>query len=108
MNDLPLYHYTNSAGYNAIRSQPVWHFLARKPPGDHPVGAYFTTLPPGTKNLAKKLRIPRSKLAYVFIFADLGDLHALDGDRGEWIFYSPADYDVAEDRQIDAGPTGLE
>jgi hypothetical protein len=108
MSALPLYHYTNSTGYNAIRSQPVWHFIALKPAGDHPVGAYFTSLPPATKNLAKKLRIPRSKLAYMFIFVDMGDLTALDGDRGDWIFYSPVDYDVNGDRQLGSGPTGLE
>jgi hypothetical protein len=31
---------------------------------------------------------------------DANDLMPLDGDRGEFIFYSPADYIVAQDRQI--------
>src|SRR5438874_4482380 len=106
MNALPLYHYTNVAGYNGIRAQPTWRFLARKPPGDRPVGAYFTCLSPDTPKLAKRLGIPRSKVAYKFVFADVNDLQSLDGGRGDWIFYSPIDYPVAEDRQIDWGPTG--
>jgi hypothetical protein len=48
-----LFHYTNEKGYKAIGSQVVWLFKASKPPGDHPKAAYFTTLPPGTKNLGK-------------------------------------------------------
>ena len=52
-------HYTNQNGWNSIRSQLNWLFRAQQPPGDHPLGAYFTTLPPSTRNLAKKLRIPR-------------------------------------------------
>lgn len=54
-----LYHYTDRDGYNAIVSQPIWRFVASQPPGDHPFGAYFTDLPPTTKNLANRLRIPR-------------------------------------------------
>ena len=108
MNALPLYHYTNTAGYNGIRAQPIWRFLARKPPGKRPVGAYFTYLSPDTPKLAKRLGIPRSKLAYMFVFADAGDLQSLDGGRGDWILYSPVDYEVTEDRQILCGPTGLE
>jgi hypothetical protein len=107
MNAVPLFHYTDSFGYNAIRAHPVWRFLARQPPGNRPVGAYFTYLPPDTPKLAKRLRIPRSKLAYVFVFADIGDLQILDGGRGDYIVYSPVDYEVVEDRQIHSGPTGL-
>jgi hypothetical protein len=102
-----LYHYTDLAGYNAIRAQPVWRFLARRPPGDRPVGAYFTDLPPDSPKLAKRLGIPRSKVEYVFVFADVGDLQSLDGGRGDWIHYSPVDYEVVRDRQIRSGATGL-
>lgn len=100
-----MHHYTNLASYNAIRASTVWRFIAGQPPGNHPFGAYFTTLPPGTPNLAKKLRIPASKLGYVFIFVDVGDLTPLPGGRGAYIFYSPIDYHVVEDRQIYHGAT---
>jgi hypothetical protein len=99
-----MHHYTDLAGYNAIRASPVWRFIASQPPGNHPFGAYFTTLPPDTPNLAKKLRIPASKLAYVFIFDDVGDLTPLPGGRGAYVFYSPVDYHVDVDRQLDSGP----
>ena len=33
-------------------SQPDWLFIAHQPPGDHPRGAYFTTLEPSAPNLA--------------------------------------------------------
>lgn len=108
MTKTPLYHYTDTSGYNAIRAEVTWRFLAQKPPGDHPIGAYFTNLHPDTPKLAKRLRIPRSKLAFEFSFADVGDLQPLDGGRGEYILYSPVDYEVPEDRQIESGSTGLE
>ena len=88
MSDLPLYHYTDSTGYNAIRAGPIWRFIAGEPPGDRPVGAYFTPLPPETPKLAKRLGIPRTKLAYVFVFGDEDELRAIDGGRGDWIVYS--------------------
>jgi hypothetical protein len=97
------HHYTNRTGYNGIRAGVVWHFHAALPPGNRPFGAYFTTLPPGTKRLASCLRIPRSKLAFVFVFDDAGDLTPLSGGRGEFIFYSPTDYDVDKPRQLYAG-----
>lgn len=100
-------HYTDKDGYDSIRSQPTWRFKAPQPPGDHPFGAYFTTLTPDTKNLAKRLGVPRRKLAYRFEFTDVGDLTPLPGDRGEYIFYSATDYDVLEDRQQFCGETGL-
>ncbi len=56
-------------------------------------------MPPGTPKLAKRLMIPRSKLEYVFTFADAGNLIPLRGDRGAWVFYSPTDYFVERDRQ---------
>jgi hypothetical protein len=68
-----------------------------------PQGAYFTTLGPGEKNLAKRLRIPKAKLEYVFCFTDGTGLKALEGGRGAFIFYSPDDYQVEEERQIDCG-----
>ena len=95
-------HYTNKKGYNGIRATPDWVFEASQPPApaSHPFGAYFTTLPPGTKNLAIRLRIPRMKTDYVFSFADVNDLTPLEGDRGEFIFYSPVDYVLKQDRQV--------
>lgn len=100
-----MHHYTNLAGYNAIRASTIWRFVASQPPGSHPFGAYFTTLPPGTPNLAKKLRIPNDKLKYVFEFVDAGDLLPLPGGRGAYILYSPIDYSVPTDRQIQHGAT---
>jgi hypothetical protein len=102
-----MYHYTDRDGYNAIGSQGTWLFHAGQPPGDHPVGAYFTTLGPDTKNLAQRLRIPRSKVKYVFEFSGSDGLEPLPGGRGEYIFYSPTDYEVEPSRQIFAGETGL-
>src|SRR5262245_64916979 len=96
-------HYTDQAGYNAIRSQVVWLFRASQPPGNHPSGAYITTLVRGTPNLAQRLRIPRSKVQFVFEFTDVGDLTPLPGGRGQYVFYSPADYEVDPPRQLYAG-----
>jgi hypothetical protein len=92
-------HFTDQKGYNGIRASVTWHFKASQPPGDHPFGAYFTTLPPTTPKLAKRLGIPRAKLEYLFSFEDVGDLHPIEGDRGRWIFYSAQDYDVEKARQ---------
>lgn len=94
-----LFHYTDDEGYKAIVAQPTWIFKADQPPGDHPIGVYFTTLGPATRNLAKRLRIPKQKIKYVFCFEDRGDLKRLDGARGQFILYSPGDYAVAPDRQ---------
>jgi hypothetical protein len=98
-------HYTDKKGYNGIRATPDWVFEASQPPAPagHPFGAYFTTLPPGTKNLAIRLRIPRLKTEFFFSFEDANDLTALDGDRGEYIFYSRIDYVVVKDRQTYQG-----
>lgn len=100
------FHYTDNDGHNAIGSQPVWVFKAAKPPGDHPFGAYFTTLPPDAAKLALRLRIPRTKLEFVFCFSDRSDLIPLRGGRGHFIFYSPEDYSVNEDRQVASGTSG--
>jgi hypothetical protein len=96
-------HFTNTNGYNGIRAFPVWHFWASKPPGDHPLGAYFTTLSAKTPSLAKRLGIPKSKLKYVFSFTNLGDLTPLPGARGRFIFYSGIEYKVAPERQTYCG-----
>jgi len=92
-------HYADQAGYNGIKAAVVWHFLAQQPPGNHPNGAYFTTLGRTTANLAQRLRIPKSKIQYDFEFTDIGDLTPLPGGRGQYIFYSPFDYDVDKPRQ---------
>jgi len=102
-----VFHYTDKDGYNAIVSQPVWLFLAGKPPGNHPFGAYFTDLPPDTPHLATKLRIPRRKVKWFFEFVDVGDLIRLPGNRGEFIFYSPTNYPVEWECQLNYGATGL-
>jgi hypothetical protein len=79
-----LFHYTDDVGYKGIGVQRTWVFRAARPPGDHPIGAYFTTLGPCTIKLAKRLRIPKSKLSFVFCFSDAEDLIPLEGDRGEF------------------------
>lgn len=102
-----MFHYTNDKGYKAIRSQPIWLFKASKPPGDHPKGAYFTTLPPGTKNLAKRLFIRgcADKVGFTFCFSGGEDLLPLEGGRGAFVLYSKEDYTVDEERQVAHGPT---
>lgn len=100
-------HYTSKPGFDAIRSQPVWWFKANKPPDAKPHGAYFTTLGPATLNLAKRLRIPRAKLAYQFVFSGAEGLRPLEGDRGEYILFSPEDYPVSPGRQDWHGKTGI-
>jgi hypothetical protein len=102
-----LFHYTNRAGYNAIRSQPTWLFKAFEPPGGHPKGAYFTTLPPGTVNLGKRIFVRgcRDKLEFAFHFSGSDGLQRIAGGRGEVIFCSPDDYPVEPSRQLDHGLT---
>jgi hypothetical protein len=96
-----LYHYTNAKGYKAINSQQTWLFKASKPPGDHPQGAYFTSLAPGTRNLAKKLFVRgcADKITFVFAFSGGDDLTRLEGGRGAFVFYSVSDYSVEKERQ---------
>jgi hypothetical protein len=102
-----LFHYTNEKGYKAIRSQSSWIFKASKPPDDHPKAAYFTTLPPGTRNLAKRLFVRgcADKVAFTFSFTGGEGLQPLEGGRGAFIFYSEADYAVEKRRQGHHGPT---
>jgi hypothetical protein len=92
-------HYTNMTGFNSIRASPIWRFLAAQPPGPRPFGTYFTSLGPRTRNLAKRLGLPKDKLEYMFSFADRGDLIPLHGGRGAYVFYSRTDYEVEPDRQ---------
>ena len=96
-------HFTDRQGYNGIRATAVWCFRASQPPGDHLFGAYFTTLSPQTPNLALRLRIPHDKISHMFSFTDIGDLIALRGGRGRFVFYSPRDYEVGPDRQLHLG-----
>jgi hypothetical protein len=100
-----LFHYTDADGFKPIRAQAIWVFKADQPPGDHPRGAYFTTLRPDTAKLAQRLRIPRAKIAFVFYFSNGSDLKPLEGGRGAFIFYSKDDYAVEKKRQIDHGPS---
>ena len=102
---MSMFHYTDQVSFDAIRSQVAWYFEASQPPANHPFGAYFTTLGRETKNLAQRLRIPKSKIQYFFEFDAIGDLKALPGGRGQYIFYSPTDYEVEKSRQIDHGET---
>lgn len=95
-----MFHYTNTVGFNAIRSQVVWLFRAFQPPGEHPFGAYFTDLDERTYNLANRLRIPKDKIERFFEFTDVGDLEPIRGSRGLFIFYSPRDYPVVPERQL--------
>ena len=102
-----MFHYTNSDGYKAISSQPVWLFKASKPPCDHPKAAYFSTLPPGTKNLSKKLFVRgcAEKTDFLFRFIGGEDLPRLPGGRGTFIHYSVDDYPVSKERQREHGKT---
>lgn len=77
------------------------------PPGQHSFGAYFTTLGPETRDLAQKLMIPRSKLAFRFEFTGDEGLRPLRGGRGSFVFFSKVDYVVTEPRQVFKGETGL-
>jgi hypothetical protein len=94
-----MYHYTDRSSLKAISSQVDWMFVASQPPGQHPKGAYFTTLGPETMNLALRLGIPREKTEHYFSFVDSGDLEPLRGGRGKYIFFSTADYCVESKRQ---------
>jgi hypothetical protein len=100
-----LFHYTNDKGYKAISSQQTWLFKASKPPDKHPKGAYFTDLPPGTKNLGKRLFVRgcADKINFIFCFSGGEDLTPIEGGRGEHIFYIREDYPVEKERQ---GPHG--
>jgi hypothetical protein len=100
-----VFHYTDKDGWNAIRSQVVWRFLASQPLAkDRPVGAYFTMIEPTPQNLRtlhKRIRVPKVKQEFVFWFVGAHGLEQLNGGRGRdrWILYSPVDYEVDKERQ---------
>ena len=106
-----MFHYTDKPGWNAIRSQVTWRFNASQPKDpDRPVGAYFTDIEPSKENLRvlhKKIRVPKAKQEYVFWFDGLDGLTQLNGGTGRdrRIFFSPADYLVAKQRQRYEGDT---
>ena len=103
MADVLAFHYTDKMAYGAISALRDWVFKAEQPPAGHPFGAYFTSLDEHTPCLAKRLRIPKGKVAFFFCFADVGDLRPLPGGRGAFIFYSAQDYRVVEERQVRSG-----
>lgn len=97
-----VYHYTDKKGFNGIRAaHPDWLFKAHEPPGNHPPGAYFSSVPPNHARLSRTLMIPLAKLEYVFEFEDIFDLKPLRGFRGDdriSVFY-PRNYIVVPSRQ---------
>lgn len=100
--DVPLH---RQEGVQRHPCESSWRFRAGQPPGKHPYGAFFTPLPPGTPNLAKRLGIPKRKLKFVFAFTDAEDLKPLRGDRGKHVCYAGENYFVSEDRQQYSGKT---
>lgn len=105
-----VFHYTDKAGYNGIRSNlPSWRFAVSRPRArDRPPGVYFTTLAPSEVNLGmicKKLRIPRPKRDFVFWFSGAEGLEQLNGGRGrdQYILFSPVEYLVERPRQRFSG-----
>ena len=67
-----MFHYTDRAGWNAIRAQVDWKFKASSPKDpERPSGAYFTNIEPTEANLRtlyKRIRVPKSKQEYIFWF----------------------------------------
>ena len=108
-----VFHFTDKAGWNAIRSQVVWRFLASQPPAkDRPVGAYFTTIEPTPQNLRtlhKRIRVPKAKQEFVFWFVGTAGLQQRNDGRGRdrWILFSPVDYAVEEKRQRKSDATDV-
>jgi hypothetical protein len=106
-----IFHYTDRAGWNAVRAQSVWRFKASQPKDpNRPVGAYFTDIEPTAENLRtlyKRIRVPKVKQEYVFWFFDAVGLEQLNDGRGrdKCIFFSRGSYDVPEERQKYAGTT---
>jgi len=100
-----MFHYTDKVGWNAIRSQVTWVFKTSQPKDpDRPKGAYFTDIEPSAVNLRvlyKKIRVPREKQEYVFWFTGADGLTQLNNGTGrdKRIFFSPTDYEVANERQ---------
>jgi hypothetical protein len=106
-----MFHYTDRAGWKAIRSQVDWEFQVHKPQrSDRPEGAYFTELEPSSSNLRtlwKRLRLPREKQEYVFWFEGTDGLIQLNEGRGRdrYIYFSPVEYIVVKERQRGEGAT---
>jgi hypothetical protein len=106
-----VFHYTDKAGWNAIRALPIWRFKVSKPEDPkRPLGVYFTDIEPTEANLRtlyKRIRVPKVKQAYVFWFVKTTGLQQLhDGTgRDRHIFFSAVDYEVVADRQRFAGGT---
>jgi hypothetical protein len=94
------FHYTNTAGWNAIRAQPAWHFKTFQPNDpERPRGAYFTDIEPTETNLRtlyKRLRVPKLKQEYIFWFTGTEGLTQFRDGRGRdrRIFFSPVEYVV--------------
>ena len=106
-----MFHYTDIAGWNAIRAQVTWVFKISQPKDpDRPEGAYFTDIEPSPTNLHvlhKKIRVPREKQAYIFWFTGTDGLTQLNNGTGrdKRIFYSAVDYQVDKERQRYGEPT---
>jgi hypothetical protein len=92
-------HYTDHQGFKAISSQQAWTFRASQPPGDNGFGAYFTTLPPDAHRFSARTRIPKGKQTYLFAFVGREGLKPKDGGKGAYIYWTPEDYVVKQDRQ---------
>lgn len=99
------FHYTDTQGWNGIRSQKEWVFKVSQPKSvERPAGAYFTDIDPTEENLRtlyKRIRVPKTKQEFVFWFVERDGLIQLFKGRGrdKRIFFSPVDYEVVEERQ---------
>ena len=105
-----VYHYADEDGYNSIRAASVWRFRAHRPPprdDDHPTAAYFSWLPPDTRNLSRRISLSTVKLEFVFAFFDAGDLSSLRGGREVSIALALSNYVVVKERQSYCGPSDL-
>jgi hypothetical protein len=96
-------HFTDRKGWNGIRATSPWCFRARKQRANNPTGAYFTTLHPSAPKFYKRTMVPVHKRTHMFRFVDVGDLIRKRGPLGQWVFYSPTDYYVTQNRQIYEG-----
>ena len=74
-------HYSDADGYKSIVSQQTWVFKAAQPPGNRPLGAYFTRLLPGDNKLAAGTRLPKRKRQYLFAFGGAEGLRPVPGGR---------------------------